>query len=55
MPSDAKDIQLMELKDTICDYNLDEEINGIKYRLATLDDLEEIKKCTDDAEKSFTK
>ena len=45
----------MELKDTICDNNLDEEINGIKYRLATIDDLEEIKKCTDDAEESFTK
>ncbi len=45
----------MELKDTICDYNLGDTINGIKYRLATINDLEEIKKCTDDAEESFTK
>ena len=37
----------MELKDTICDYNLDETVNGIKYRLATINDLKEIKKCTD--------
>lgn len=44
----------MELKDTICEYNLNDMINGIKYRLATIDDLEQIKKCTDDAEKSFT-
>ena len=45
----------MELKDTICDYNLCETVNGIKYRLATINDLEEIKKCTDDAHKNFTK
>ena len=45
----------MELKDTICDYNLGDTVNGIKYRLATINDLEEIKKCTDDAYESFTK
>ncbi len=45
----------MELKDTICNYNLGDTINGITYRLATIKDLEEIKKCTDDAEASFTK
>ena len=45
----------MELKDTICDYNLDDTVNGIRYRLATINDLEEIKKCTDDAQDSFTK
>ena len=44
----------MELKDTICEYELDETINGIKYRLATINDLEGIKNCTDDAQKSFT-
>ena len=45
----------MELKDTICDYNLGDIVNGIRYRLATINDLEEIKKCTDDAQDSFTK
>lgn len=45
----------MELKDTVCDYNLGDTINGITYKLATIKDLEEIKKCTDDAEESFTK
>ena len=45
----------MELKDTICDYNLGDIVNGIRYRLATIKDLEEIKKCTDDAQDSFTK
>ena len=45
----------MELKDTICNYNLGDTINGITYRLATINDLEEIKKCTDDAEANFTK
>ncbi len=45
----------MELKDTICNYNLGDTINGITYRLATIKDLAEIKKCTDDAEESFTK
>ena len=45
----------MELKDTICDYNLNNIVNGIKYRLATIKDLDEIKKCTDDAYKNFTK
>ena len=45
----------MELKDTICDYNLGDTVNGIRYRLATINDLEVIKKCTDDAQDSFTK
>ena len=45
----------MELKDTICDYNIGDTINGIKYRLATINDLKEIKKCTDDAWEKFTK
>ena len=45
----------MELKDTICDYNLGDTINGITYRLANINDLEEIKKCTDDAHENFTK
>ena len=44
----------MELKDTICDYNLGDTVNEIKYRLATIEDLDEIKKCTDDAYKEFT-
>ncbi len=44
----------MELKDTICDYNLGDTINGITYRLATINDLEKIKECTDDAQESFT-
>ena len=45
----------MELKDTICDYNIGDTINGIKYRLAEINDLKEIKKCTDDAWEEFTK
>lgn len=45
----------MELKDTICEYNLGDTINGITYRLATINDLKEIKNCTDDAHESFTK
>lgn len=45
----------MKLKDTICDYNLGDTINGITYRLANINDLEEIKKCTDDAHDNFTK
>lgn len=45
----------MELIDTICDYKLNDTINGIKYRLATINDLKKIKICTDDAHKEFTK
>lgn len=44
----------MELKNTICDYNLGDTVNDITYRLATIKDLEEIKKCTDDACEEFT-
>ena len=44
----------MELKDTICDYNIGDTIKGITYRLATINDIEEIQKCTLDAEQSFT-
>jgi len=44
----------MDLKDTICDYNLGDTVDGITYRLATIDDLDEIRKCTDDAYQEFT-
>lgn len=44
----------MELKDTVCDYNLGDTVNGIKYRLASINDMQGIKECTDDACKEFT-
>ena len=45
----------MELKDTICNYNLGDTVNGITYRLATVKDIKKIKECTYDAQEKFTK
>ena len=36
-------------------YSIGDTIDGITYRLATVEDIPEITKCTDDAEPSFTK
>lgn len=46
----------LDLKDFNQDkYSIGDTINGISYIWATVNDLEEIIKCTDDAEKEFTK
>jgi GNAT superfamily N-acetyltransferase len=37
------------------EYKIGDTINGIEYRYATIDDLDNICSCTDDAEEGFTK
>lgn len=43
----------MDLNDCNIDLNVNDEINGITYRFATIYDLGSIKKCVSDAEEKF--